>query len=189
MRIVLDMDQIICKWVERILEWWNIDHGTKLTIEDVKTWEMKDALDSGEGKHFVRSCCRYPEFYRDLDEVEGAVAGMKQLIDKKHDVIIATSVPKFGPIAYAGKVEWLRRNAPFFDLNNLVAISRKYLLEGDVLFDDAVHNVMPWAGIGRVGVLMAYPWNSGTYCLRMPNIVRVAGWKDFLRIIDEMKKT
>lgn len=178
MRIIVDQDQVICKWVERILEWFNNDYGTSFTRDDVKNyWGMESILGS-QGKPFIRACIRYPELYRDLDPVEGAIEGMKRLIDDGHDVIIATAVPSAGGIAYHGKLEWIRRNMPFFNLKNFVAIQRKSLLSGDVLVDDGPHNITEWLATNRNAIVFDCPWNRS---LADEALLRSHSWDDVVR--------
>lgn len=183
MRILLDMDQILAKWTERVVEWWNEDNGTALTPDDIHGWNVGEWLGPG-GVYFVRSCCRYPEFYRDLEPVEGAIQGVRKLIDDGHDVQIATAVPRAAPMAYVGKVEWIRRQMPFFDLVNLVAIHRKDTLAGDILFDDGAHNIEDFAKTGRMTVMLEKAWNAG---VRVEPTKRVKHWNEFVKFVDEVK--
>ena len=178
MRLLLDQDQVICKFVERVLEWYNEDYGTNFRDTDVKDYWALETILGPPGKPFLRSCMRYPETYRDLEPVEGAIEGVKMLIDAGHDVVIATAVPRSAGIAYHGKLEWIRRNMPFFDLNNLVAIQRKDLLVGDLLLDDGPHNIEAFKKTGRTAVVFDRPWNQnveGTY--------RVKSWLQFLDLV------
>lgn len=183
MRIILDQDQVICQWVERILQWYNEDKGTTYTRDDIKSWNVKMNL-GDHSEDFLRSAMRYPEFYRDLDPVEGALYGVKKLLSDGHDVIIATAVPKCAGIAYHGKLEWIRRVMPFFPLENFIAIHRKDLLIGDVLLDDGLHNIVPFMKSGRMAVAFDCPWNRGYDDVTR----RVRHWNEFLAFIDEVKE-
>lgn len=190
MRIILDQDQVICDWVKRILEWYNEDKGTSFTKTDIKTWNMTMNL-GPESEDFLRSSMRYPELYRDLDPIECSLKGVKKLIDNGHDVIIATAVPKCAGIAYHGKLEWLRRNMPFFPLNNFIAIQRKDLLDADVLLDDGLHNISQWVKMdNRIGVVFDNPWNKCDKDITQfgsgSKLRRVKHWNEFLKLIDEL---
>lgn len=185
MRIVVDMDEVICRWADRVLEWYNEDKGTSVTREQITRWKVSSCLPHS-GNDFIRSCMRYPEFYRDLDPVEGAIAGMRRLIGMGHDVVIATAVPKCAGIAYHGKLEWIRRNMPFFDLDSFVAIHRKDILQGDVLLDDGIHNVHPWSMTGRHAFLMDAPWNRD--CPRSSFITRVVHWNEFISHVKRLAR-
>lgn len=41
------MDQVLCDWVQRVLEWYNEDKGTSFTKDDISSWEMKMNLGPG----------------------------------------------------------------------------------------------------------------------------------------------
>lgn len=184
MRIVLDQDEVIVQWLATVLEWYNQDFKTAYTREDVKTWKVTDCLPNSH--HFLRSTMRYPDFYRDLTPVEGAIAGIKKLMDDGHDVVIATAIPSCAPIAHVGKLEWMRRNMPFFPVNNFISISRKELINGDILFDDGLHNINPWVMAGKTGVIFDAPWNKRDI---VPGgdggtLFRVKHWNEFLKLID-----
>lgn len=182
MRIVLDQDEVICSWVARILEWYNHDYGTSFTRQDVTDyWAMENIL-GPQGKPFIRSCMRYPEFYRDLDPMPGAIDGVKKLIDAGHDVVIATAIPPSAGIAFHGKLEWIRRNMPFFNTKNFIAIQRKSLLDGDILVDDGPHNIKEWIekGAGEAWVFDS-PWNKDVIANH-----RVSDWSSLLSGVESM---
>lgn len=186
MRIVLDQDQVICDWVQRIIEWYNQDKGTCFTKDDIKSWNMTMNL-GPHSEDFLRSAMRYPELYRDLDPIEGAMYGVKKLLNDGHDVLIATAVPKCAGIAYHGKLEWLRRNMPYFPLKNFIAIHRKDLLEGDLLLDDGLHNIVPWNDRGRTAVVFDAPWNREEPKYNDPSkVYRIKHWNEFLKLVDEL---
>lgn len=187
-RVIVDMDEVICKWVERILEWYNQDHETSFTKEDIKNWDVTTDLPP-DGKYFLRACMRYPEFYRDLDPVEGSIDGIQKLLQDGFDVVIATATPRSAGIAYHGKLEWLRRNMPFFDLKSLVSISRKDLLNGDVLLDDGPHNIIPWCKSGKIGVVFDHPWNRVIDVTGGgDNFHRVKHWNEFVPLMHELRE-
>jgi 5'(3')-deoxyribonucleotidase len=127
---------------------------------------------------------RYPELYRDLEPIEGALVGMKKLVDAGHDVIIATAVPKCAGIAYHGKLEWIRRNMPWFNLNNFVSIQRKELLDGDLMLDDGPHFIEAWNKTGRISVVFDCPWNK-----ECKSLYRVKHWNEFLKLIEKLCRT
>lgn len=176
MRILLDQDQVLAQWVERVLQYFNEDFGTKLTVEDIKTWDMTENL-GPRSEAAIRSYMRYPELYRDLDPVEGAIDGVKSLIDDGHDVVIVTAVPRSAGISYHGKLEWLRRNMPYFDLANLISCHRKDLIRGDMLLDDGPHNIEPFMKVGHA-VVFDRPWNKD-----VEGHARVHSWKEFLEYV------
>jgi 5'(3')-deoxyribonucleotidase len=184
MLIVLDQDEVLCEWLNTVLKWYNEDRGTTYTRADVTQWDVISCLPNS--RDFLRSILRYPETYRDLEPVPGAIDGVKKLIDDGHDVVIATATPKFAGISFHGKLEWIRRNMPFFDLDNFVSIKRKDLLvrQGAVLLDDGPHNLEAWAKSGGYAVAYDHAWNHR----EIPGLsARVTDWKAFLELIGTLK--
>lgn len=181
MRILLDQDQVICKWVERVLEWYNEDHGTKFTVDDVENYWALETILGPQGKPFIRSCMRWPEFYTRLDAVPGAIAGIMTLMAKGHEVRIVSAVPKSAGIAYHGKCQWIRDNMPFFNLDCFYAVHKKDEVVGDILLDDGPHNIDAFKKKG-IAVVFDCPWNRKT-----EGQYRVKNWKEFLELVDKLQ--
>ena len=182
MRILVDMDEVCCKFVQRVVEWYNEDNGTSVTEDDIQTFDMKMGL-GPQGEAFIRSYLRYPKFFEELEPIEGAVDGIEKLVSDGHDVAIATAIPKCAGIAYESKVQWIRKHLPGFDLKKFIAASEKHQLRGDVLFDDGLHNLEPWHAQGRLAVAMTRPWNRLAEYL-----TRVSSWHEFVRLIDSKER-
>ena len=178
MRILLDQDQVLANWVGRVLEWYNEDHGTKHSVDDVHDWGLSILGESG--KYFVRSVIRYPDFYQDLEPIPGAIEGVKALIDKGHDVVIVSAVPPSAGHCYHGKLVWLRKHMPFFDLNNFVAAQKKQLVSGDILVDDNTKNLEAFAPYGTA-IAFDYHWNDDFQGLFVSN------WTELLTLIDRIE--
>lgn len=188
MKLVIDQDQVICQWLERVLQWYNEDRGTSYTREDIVNWDVTSCLPNSHD--FLRAVMRYPELYRDLEPVEGAINGMKTLIEAGHDVVIATYVPFCAGIAFHGKLEWIRRNMPFFDLENFIAIKRKQKLApaSDLLLDDGMHNIIPWIKTGKKAAIFDCPWNRNPVVSTGDDgaVYRVRHWNEFLQLVEKL---
>jgi 5'(3')-deoxyribonucleotidase len=181
MRILLDQDEVICQWTARILEWYNQDHKTNFSCDDVRdNWYLESLL-GPEANHFIRSCMRWPEFYTRLDPVPGAIEGVKALLDRGHEVRIVTAVPVSAGIAYHGKCQWVRDHMPFFNLKHLYAVHQKAEVEGDILLDDGPHNIEAWEKAGKVGCYFTTRANTGK-----PSAHRVSTWPEFIQLIDRL---
>jgi 5'(3')-deoxyribonucleotidase len=196
MRLLIDMDEVLCDWSGRILQMFNWDRGSSFTREDISSWEFDRVLPNS--RDFIDGCMRQPGFYEDLEPIPGAVDGMRSLVEGGHDVVIATRVPKRATSAYGGKVRWIREHMPFFDIDNLIVLKRKELIDGDVLFDDSLDNIRNFVrGRLRQGVLMARPWNASAVRLQHPSnwwkedmnaadmaqVTRLSTWPEFLTLV------
>jgi 5'(3')-deoxyribonucleotidase len=132
-------------------------------------------------KDAIRSYMRYPDIYQELDPIPGACEGMYELVARGHDVIVATAVPKSAAFGLHGKQVWLRKNMPFFSLDNLVSIHRKDLLRADLILDDGVHNLVPCQEADMLAVCLDNPWNQDWHGLR------VQDWAQFLRLVTDVE--
>jgi 5'-nucleotidase len=190
MKILVDQDEVLAEWGKRILEWYNLDKAIEareqnlpaprvFTLEDMKHWELKMNLGPGS-EVYLRNYMRYPNFYQDLEPVEGAIEGMKALIDAGHEVKIVTSIPKCAGLAYEGKLQWLREYMPFFPLKKFYAVSEKYEVKGDLLLDDGLHNLTPFQSVG-VAVAFDRPWNQSW------TGPRVKSWPEFVKFVEFAK--
>lgn len=186
MRIIVDQDEVLAHWVSRVIEWYNRDHETTHEREHIKEYFAMEKVLGENGKDYIKFAISIPSLYRDLEEVEGAYDGMKHLHDAGHELIIATALPPDGAIGYSGKIQWMKRVMPWFDLKNFVAIQRKYLLHGDVLIDDAPHNVESWVGSGRPAILFDAPWNRH---LDDSKYLRAKSWKEVVHQVELLEKS
>lgn len=198
-RILIDLDEVCCEWGKKILEWYNADkreecgqlgkEWTDVSLDDITNWDMKTNLGPGS-EVYLRSYMRWPGFYQSLEPVPGSIDGVNDLLHAGYDVVIATAIPKCAGLAYEGKKEWLREHMPFFPLKSLVAISRKELLNGDILLDDGLHNLEPFLATDRHAVCMSRPWNAGWMeeapSSWHPKAHKVRGWSEFLPLVDEL---
>lgn len=192
MKILLDQDEVLCQLVSRVVQYWNEDHpADPKTIEDIRSWDIASNL-GATGQDFLRSVLRYSHLYEYLDPVDGAVEGVRELLDMGHQVRVVTHIPKFATTAYDGKCQWLRDHLPFFPLEDFCAYSHKDEVEGDVLLDDGPHNIQRWTDRGRWGVVFERPWNRKFYPTDLPGgdarFSRVRSWSEFLSSIREEGK-
>jgi 5'-nucleotidase len=180
-RIILDQDEVLACWVDRVLEWFNDDHKTSFTREDVKDYWALEKILGPAGKPFIRACMRWPEFYTRLAPIPGAIEGVKLLMDRGHEVRIVTAVPVSAGISYHGKCQWIRDHMPFFDLKNFYAVHNKAEVMGDILLDDGPHNIEAWEKSGRPAVVFDAPWNRQT-----KSTYRIKDWKEFLELVEDI---
>jgi 5'(3')-deoxyribonucleotidase len=140
LRIVCDMDGVICD----LIGWWtyllNRYHGTNIKRDDVTEWDIHAACP----EIFKEEVYKYlgdPGFFLHLDPIPGALEGLRGLIQRGHDVVIATAC-EYG---HADKRLWLKRHLPELPHQNIVFIERKELIPGDVFIDDRLENLEKWS--------------------------------------------
>lgn len=206
MRLLIDQDQVLCDWKGRVVQYWNEDTGENLDQDrDCKHWDTAQDLGYEKGGgHFIRSVMRHPDFYTNLEPLPGAIEGLAFLRDQGHELRIVSSVPKQAAIAYHGKLEWLRKHVPWFDLDHFYAVKHKHEVKGDVLIDDGCHNIGPFSAQGGQGILFGASYNKEPveellkYGADMRNVMRVEDWfalteffgnqETFRRLIEEARE-
>lgn len=189
MRILVDQDGVLAQWHERMLELYNKEYGISFTPDQISRWKFSENF-PGSRDHIPID---YRKFYRELEPVPGAIEGMRELVRAGHDVTIATAVSHEAPESYVGKVEWVKNHLPFLHPKHVIAVTRKELLEGDILLDDGPHNIVAWdearrqaEDYGACAVVFDRFWNSRKHYPELAGHHRIRNWTDFLEFVREM---
>ena len=186
MKVIVDMDEVLAQFVQKVLDRWNAENGTSFTHDQIDMWHMEETLGPKSwGK--IDGWCGEKGFFRSLDPVPGAVAGFRSLMEAGHDVIVATAVVKTADNCYDDKRAWMRDHFPDWSLKNLIAVSRKGMLRGDILIDDGEHNIKDWTEEGPVNgaILFDAPWNRDVPSVVNRKYVRRAhGWDEIPKIVE-----
>ncbi|GAX89885.1 5'-3'-deoxyribonucleotidase [Effusibacillus lacus] len=172
--LCIDMDSVI---VDLMSEWYgryNRDYGDDLTVERVLRWDAKSYVKPECGEK-IYEYLNEPGFFASLEPLPHAIEVMQRL-SKRYDLLIVTSPPSVH--AYREKEEWVSRYLPFIGRHNLIFAHRKEVIDGDLLFDDAPHNLHGFMQTGKIAVAMDYPYNRNVPCKR------VSGWLEFEEKVD-----
>jgi 5'-nucleotidase len=189
MRIVVDMDGVLCDFASNILRHWNSSHGTQFTPDDIKTWDMKTLLGQDSDPWITKTMSK-PEFFRELKALPGAIDGLLKLQTAGHQVKIVTHVSKGVYNAYDGKRAWIEENIPWFDPHDICFYTRKEEIDGEMIIDDAPHNILNWLKVRGHAIVMDSPWNKDLGYL--PNdrpytrLYRAYTWRDVLHFVEEV---
>lgn len=171
LRIALDMDEVMVDTYGLWLELYNRDWNDDRTKSDIKGWNVHTWVKPECGEKIYGYLNRVG-FFLGMRPIDGAVTGVKRLVDAGHDVVVATATPRNSRFAYEEKQQWLRDHMPFLDINGFCSVHRKELIAADVLFDDGAHNLADFPGIA---VCMDRPWNKGEDLLD----IRCGDWEEF----------
>lgn len=184
MRILVDQDEVLCGWTKAVVKAWNAAHPEKLA-PPVTRWDTNGFLDHPEARYFPRSLMLKPEFWLGLEAIKGAREGMLALFEMGHEVRIATQVlPEVGGPAYEGKLQWVRKHLPWFDITHVYALKHKNELYADLLLDDAPHQLEAFERSGRSAVALDYAWNQDVKTHH-----RVKNWPEFIQLVQTLSET
>ena len=169
--LLIDADDTIENLCEEWVKYLNEKHGTSVSLTDIKEWDMAKAFPT-----IPRNEVYEPLFNEDLwkrvTPLPGAVENIKKIIEDGHKVVIVTSSHP-----YTVALKWIyvfERYFPFISIHDVIFSSQKQLIKGDVMIDDAPHNLV---GGDYFKLLYDAPHNQN-FDTESYNIARVYNWKE-----------
>jgi len=114
-----------------------------------------------------------PEFYRTQPVYEGAKEFVRQL-SQMTEVFICTAVP---PQFMGIRAQRILEEFPEIPANHIYMGARKDNIHTDILFDDALHNIL--TSNAKYPILMRRPWNQ-----EATGMLAVNHYDEFLKIVD-----
>ena len=172
--LCIDMDSVIVDLMSEWYQRYNADYRDNVTVERATDWDASKYVKPDCGVK-IYEYLKQPGIFLNLSPLPHAINVISRL-SKRFDILIVTSTPSSN--AYQEKEEWVTRNLPFIGRENLIFAQRKNKICGDLLFDDAPHNLCSFLETGRPAVAMDYPYNRSVNCHR------VSDWLEFEHKID-----
>lgn len=173
--VLIDVDNVLedlnNAWVKAI----NSKYGTSVKPSDIKTWDIERYFD-GLSRTQVFSPLHKEEFWKNLQPIPNAPEYLKKLIDDGHEVVLLTSSH---PDTVKYKYDFIRKHFPYISFKDIILTSRKQMVMGDILIDDAPHNL---EGGVYAGVLMSSPHNM-EYNAHANGFVRVSTWEQIYSVV------
>ncbi|KEO81657.1 5' nucleotidase, NT5C type [Tumebacillus flagellatus] len=166
--LLIDMDSVIC---DLMTEWhrrYNADYDDDLSVAKLGCWKTEKYVKPECGMK-VYNYLDEPGLFLNLSPLPQALDVLERL-QKSYDILLVTSSRTH---AYTEKEQWVEKHLPFLGKQNLIFAHRKDMIRGDLLFDDAPHNLLAFQASGRDAVAMDYPYN------RDVEVPRVSSWLEF----------
>lgn len=169
--LLIDMDDTI----ENLLEAWtahlNKKYGTNVLPKDVNTWDISRCFPSIDRKN-VYAPLYDNEFWKTVQPKPDAVKYLKMLKELGFDLYICTT-SNYETIRC--KLEHIiSEHFPFISWGQVITTNNKQLINGDILVDDGVHNLI---GGSYKKILMSAPHNLD-YDTDKNDMVRVNSWAE-----------
>ena len=182
LRIGIDLDGVVFRTLDKVLELYNEDKGTDYTSDQIMDWNTHEWIG---GDRSVHDYFTDPETFRNLPINEDAVEVLYRL-DKKHDVYIVTDTHYR---CLETRMQELYRIFPkdrfsFMEDRKIFVGKFKEMLMLDVLLDDKPENVRHFNQKGY-GKAIMYDWVLNRY---VKDAERVYNWLEFEEKIEEMAK-
>jgi 5'(3')-deoxyribonucleotidase len=177
--ILIDMDDTIENLCETWVKFLNRRHDTNYSLEDVTEWDMTRNFPSLSREQIFAPLLE-EEFWKEVRPIEGAVDCIKQLIDDGHKVYIVTASH---PDTVKLKLDnVLFKYFPYIDFTKVIIASDKQMIIGDVMIDDAPHNLR---GSDVVKILFTASHNK-SFDARKWGMYRVNSWEEIYQYISKL---
>ena len=179
--ILVDMDDTIENLLDSWLHFLNVEYGYHVTPDDITSWYIDEAYPELT-QWQVYAPLFTKKLWKDVKPKWDAVKYLQMLKEDGHEIYITTS-SNFKTIHT--KVESvLHRYFPFIDDLHVIVATNKQMLRGDVMIDDAPHNLVN----GEYDkILMNAPHNR-SYNAELYGMTRVNNWKEVYERISELSE-
>lgn len=157
--VKLDMDGVILDLHKRWIDAYNDKYNDTLDPEKVDHWGIEKFVKPECGEK-IFDLLGKPGLFLYSDPVEGSVDGVKSLIDAGHKVVVVTANANHLASIYTEKIAWLKKHMPFIDIRDVIIAFKKQYICGDVIIDDAPHNIENDKQCGISTVVFDAPYNK-----------------------------
>jgi len=176
LRILVDMDQVL----NNLLDWWveylNARYGANANVRDIRKWDLS-CIYPALTKEEVDRPISEDAFWGGLSTKPHSVETMEKMVGDGHEVYVVTAASVY--LTIPAKIDWLLANYPFLRWGNVVIANKKQIISGDVLIDDAIHNL---EGGDYFKILIDSPNNTG-YDAEANGMVRASDLKEAYKAI------
>lgn len=176
--ILVDMDDTLENLCETWVEFINKKYGTATTTDDITDWDITKAFPTLT-KNQIFAPLNEEALWERVKPLPKAYENICKLRDDGHRVFVVTASNPESVSIKLNKV--LFRYFPFFTYNDVIITSCKQLISGDVLVDDAPHNLKDGA---YKKILMTAPHNR-FFDEESIGAVRACNWDIVYRIIKQ----
>lgn len=177
--ILVDVDNVLeeltLAWVERL----NEKYGTAVKLDDITEWDMTKFFPTLE-RDEVFSPLHEVELWESMKPMSGSIEYVKRLIADGHDVVIVTA-SHIDTIPMKYKL-FLKKYFSFIPYSNVIFTNRKQLIAGDVLVDDAPHNLIG----GKYKCILFDSSHNRSFDAEAHGFIRAKGWKHVYSIVSSI---
>jgi 5'(3')-deoxyribonucleotidase len=166
--LLIDQDDVLAEYIKGVTESFNRTYGTHYHYQDCDRWDLTQIF----GEDIVKVMHK-PELFRHLEPVKDAIEVFERLYHSNlFEMYIVTAAT---PHTVGAKWEWIEEHLPFFPQNRFITCSAKFMIKGDYLLDDGMHNIEPFAKAGGEAIVFNRPHNAKAG----KEFKRVYGWAEF----------
>lgn len=180
--VLVDFDQTLNNLNEAWVAYLNERHGTTVKTDDIKCWDMTKAFPTLTPNEIFKPLLEEALWERVIPLPKAYDNICKLKYDGHKVYVVTTSNPVTVPIKLQ-KV--LFKYFPFFTYNDVIITSHKQLIIGDVLVDDAPHNLEGDTTYAKI--LISAPHNR-SFDERTIGATRAKDWDEIYELINNLAK-
>lgn len=172
--LLIDQDDVLAEYIKGVTEAYNRKYATQIDAEACTSWNLYTVF--GEE---VETVMHEPELFRHLEPVKDALEVFERLYRSNlFEMYIVTAA---NPSSVEAKFEWIREYLPFFPEDRVIVCKKKFMIKGDFLLDDGMHNIEEFLSGGGTPIIFERAHNRD----KGHGITRVKDWLSFERVIME----
>lgn len=168
--VALDIDDLLMECTAYAIELANekYNYDPPITIYEADSWGK-----TGRRIDVIHEFFTQAEFYETQPVIEGAKEFVCKLSEMA-EVFVSTAVP---PQFMGIRAKRIQEEFPQIPLNHIYMGFRKDKINVDILFDDALHNVLN--SNAQYPILMRQPWNQ-----QATGMLAVNTYDEFLKVVE-----
>lgn len=179
--VLIDMDDTIENLCEEWVKYLNELYGTTVQLGDIKEWDMTKAFPKLLPVQIYQPLFA-EDFWMGVTPLPGAPETILKIIEDGHKIVIVTASH---PDTVSMKLNnVLFKYFPYLSMNDVIIASQKQLIHGDILIDDAPHNL---EGGQYMKLLFDAPHNR-SYPASDNGMVRVHNWDEIYNIVCDISE-
>lgn len=172
--LLIDQDDVLAEYIKGVTKAYNEKYNTYISASECISWNLYQVF--GEE---VETIMHEPDLFRKLEPVKDALEVFERLY--KSELFEMYIVTAANPVCVPAKVEWIKEHLSFFPIDRVIFCQRKYMIKGDFLLDDGMHNIEEFKQTGGTPIIFERPHNE----FKGKGILRVRDWLDFEKLIME----
>lgn len=181
LRLLIDLDGVSADCYTRWFSLYNAEYNDDLDVSRVKSWDVHFYVKKECGKGIYKYLNR-PNFFQELEPIEGCQEVLEYLHGRGHEILIVTSTPRGAKTGHYDKIQWVKKYLPFVPTKNVISTHRKDAIYGDILLDDGPHNLEHFPGITCI---FDHPHNHSRNS-DFEADYRVYNWFEFKDLVDRL---
>lgn len=171
---MIQLKNLLSVWVNVL----NKKYERNVALDDIHSWDIGSYF-PGLSKDELFSVLNTEEFWAKVTPIPGSIDTLQKIKEDGDQVLIVTATHP-----YTVKLKFdaiIKRYFPFIPCEDMIITSRKQLIHGDILIDDAPHNLI---GGSYYKILITAPHNRD-FNAAGNGIVRCDTWDE---IYSEIRK-